>query len=103
MYLTVHFFVLIPWRVKKVYHEYSAIQEPTSISFSDEGLEFSSANGKGLFPWSDIRKIKKNNSLILIYPNRINFHLIPSHFFNSKEEFDEFAKLVDSKYRTTKQ
>ncbi|MCW9029581.1 MAG: YcxB family protein [Kangiella sp.] len=102
MYLTLHFFVLIPWRVKKVYREYSAIQEPTSISFSDEGLEFSSENGKSLFPWSDIRKIKKNNSLILIYPNRINFHLIPSHFFNSKDEFDDFSTLIDSKYQTTK-
>ncbi len=63
MYLTVHFFVLIPWRAKKVYREYSAIQKQTSISFNDKGLEFSSTNGKSLLPWSDIRKIKKNNSL----------------------------------------
>lgn len=96
-YFVLYFGIFIPWRAKKLYREYTAIQEPVTVNVSDEGLEFISERGQGVLPWIDIRKTKSNKTLILIYPNSSIFHVIPSHFFTSPEEYKEFIGILNEK------
>jgi hypothetical protein len=96
-YFVLYFGLFIPWRARKLYREYTAMREPVTVNVSDEGLEFISENGQGILPWVDIRKTKSNKTLLLVYPNRSIFHIIPSHFFASTEEYLEFIGLFNER------
>lgn len=96
-YFVLYFGVFIPWRVKRLYREYTAMREPVTVNVADEGLEFVSEKGQGILPWIDIRKTKSNDSLILVYPNSSIYHILPSHFFDSDEMYKEFIGLLNER------
>lgn len=89
-------FAIIPWRARRTFREYKALSEPFSIEVRDDGLFFERANGSGLVPWGYLIKWRTNSSLVLLYPARNLFYLVPKHFFSDSEQFVQFqARLVE--------
>jgi hypothetical protein len=93
-YLVLWLLVFIPWQAKKNYRQYKALSEPVSVEVQDEGLFFKRENGEGLVPWSHIIKWRQSNTLLLLYPASNVFHLVPSHFFSTPENFSAFKEIL---------
>lgn len=96
-FLLLIFFVYEPLKAKRVFRQYKALSEPTTVELRDDGLFFKREDGEGLVPWSHVIKWRSNDELLLLYPASGLFYLLPSHFFPNSEAFKEFVTLVRSK------
>ena len=86
----------IPWRARRTFREYKALSEPFSMEVRDDGLFFERQNGSGLVPWGHLVKWRANSSLVLLYPARNLFYLVPKHCFPDSEQFAQFqARLTE--------
>ena len=94
VFLIVYFAVFIPWRHRRTFREYKALSEPFTLVVQDDGLHFESEHGSGVVPWSHIVKWRCNKSVVLVYPARNLFYLVPRHCFSSQSEFGEFTNLL---------
>jgi hypothetical protein len=90
-------FLSIPLKYKKYFREYKALSEPFTVEVQDKGLYFVRTNAQGLVPWSEILDWRYNKKCLLLYPGGNVFHLIPSHFFQSEVQYNEFIALLKSK------
>jgi|JI8StandDraft_1071087.scaffolds.fasta_scaffold168177_2 hypothetical protein len=89
------FGIAIPWRARRTYRQYKALSEHSTIEVRDDGIFFRRQNGEGLVPWAQIIKWRRNRRLVLLYPASTVFYLIPSHFFDSNESFERFARTIE--------
>jgi YcxB-like protein len=96
-FLLLIFFVYEPLKAKRVFRQYKALSEPTTVELRNDGLFFKRETGEGLVPWSHVIKWRSNDELLLLYPASGLFYLLPSHFFPSSEAFKEFVTRVRSK------
>src|SRR5262245_36237397 len=79
--------VMIPWRARRTFREYKAASEPFSMDVRDDGLFFERPRSSGLVPWSHLIKWRASSSLVLLYPARNLFYLVPKHCFADPKEF----------------
>lgn len=91
------FFVYEPFRARRLFRQYKALSEPTTVEPRDDGLYFKRENGEGLVPWSQVIKWRSNDKVLLLYPASGFFYLLPSHFFQNVDAFEEFVRLVEGK------
>jgi YcxB-like protein len=89
--------ISVPFSLKRNFRQYKALSEPFLVEIKDDGLYFTRTNGNGLIPWGEIVKWRCNKQAVLIYPAKNLFHIIPSHFFSSNSEFEEFISLLINK------
>ena len=90
--LAVYVLIVIPWHAKKTYRNYKALSLPVTVEVLDEGLRFESPTGNNLAPWDHFVKWRKNKNLILVYPTKRLFHLLPRHFFETSADFDRIRR-----------
>ena len=90
-------FVYTPYRARRTFREYKALSEPVTYEIRDDGLYARREHGEGLVPWADLVKSKKNQKLILLYPARNIFYMLPQRLFGDAEQFESFALLVSNK------
>jgi hypothetical protein len=95
------FFVYEPFKARRLFRQYKALSEPTTIELRDDGLYFSRQNGEGLVPWSHVLKWKSNDRVLLLYPASGLFYVLPSHFFKDIHAFKEFVTVVESRIGKT--
>ena len=95
------YYIFLPWKAAKTYRQYQAIQEPITIELKDSGIYSENKNGSSIIEWHTIRKIKRNEKLLLVYPADSIFHIFPNHFFENDKEFYDFAERMKSKHETT--
>ena len=96
-FLPIYFGLMQPFFAKRNFRLYKALSEPTVVEVRENGLFFKRTNGEGLVPWSEIIKWKKSPQLILLYPSKRLFHIVPAHFFESENDFQSFANQIDAK------
>lgn len=97
VYLVGSFLLYVPWRARRNFRQYAALSESVSVEVHPDGLRFTRKNGEGLLPWSEIRKWRRNQRLLLLYPASNIFHLLPSHFFASSEAYIEFINETEKR------
>ena len=88
------FFILLPWRVGRIYRQTPALAKPTELTFSDGGIGIGSGTKEIRFPWKAFSQWKRNRDTILVYHSGSHFHTLPRHAFSSAEEFDALAVLL---------
>lgn len=100
-YLLAYFFMYLPYRAKKIYRDYKVIQDKVHIIKREDGLLFRNSRGEGLLQWGDIKRIKTNSDLVLIYPTDVIYYIIPAHFFAEPSQFDDFSIELKQKLNNT--
>jgi hypothetical protein len=88
------FYVVLPWRVSKLFRAQPSMGEPTETTFNDEGLLLQTPRGQLRFKWAALKRWKKNKHYILVYHSNVLFHIFPRRSFQRPEEFDELAALL---------
>jgi hypothetical protein len=69
--------VRIPFRARRQYRKYKAMQEPIWVELVDTGVRFANSDGDGILSWSKILQWRQNDQFILIYSMPILFHIVP--------------------------
>ena len=97
LYLSVYFFVLVPYRIKKSYSQHKALQRVVTFTTADEGLAFANENATGRVPWTDFRKWKENHKIFLLYITDQRFYVVPKRFFSRPADSEEFSAILKTR------
>lgn len=79
---------MLRWRARRMYRETARIDEPVTVSWSDEGMIRRAANGTIRNSWSDFRRWYDGRSAILLYFNSGLFLPLPHAQFGAAELSD---------------
>lgn len=90
-----YLFFRIRYTARKNYRKVSA--NPCAMTAKEDGLLLESDRGHWLIKWSDIVKWRYNKKMILLYPAKNSFFVLPRHEFSSEDAYAEFESLVASK------
>jgi hypothetical protein len=96
VYLAFHFGFWYPLRARRIYREYKAASLPFSAEITEHGIQVDNELGKGLLPWSHIRKWREGSSVFLLYPTDALYHILPKDVF-SPESMQEFRKTLNER------
>ncbi|NND67055.1 MAG: YcxB family protein [Halioglobus sp.] len=96
-FLIVYFFVLLPRRAQSIHRDYSALTREVTVSLRDDGVLWESEQTRALLTWPEIRRIKRDDELLLVYPSKHIYHVVPAHFFANREEFEDFGDAIRCK------
>ncbi|MCK5034476.1 MAG: YcxB family protein [Candidatus Sabulitectum sp.] len=89
--------IAMPFLAKRQYRKYKAIQEPVTVQLTDEGVNFTTADGGGIIRWEKLLKWRQNEKYILIYPMPKLFHIIPVRVADSGFDIQALVKLLESR------
>ncbi len=88
------FFILLPWRVRRIFRQNPGLAAPTRTLINEEGLFLESTRGQIRFQWPTLRRWKRNGEMILVYHSGAHFHSFPRRCFARPEDFDGLAELL---------
>lgn len=86
---------ITPFILKRNFRKNKSLSVQSNIEFRENGIFFKTQYGENLMPWEHIIKWKKNEKLILIFPQKNLYYPIPSHYFESCQAFLEFAEKLE--------
>ena len=89
--------IVNPILSRRHYRKYKAIQEPIHIQLKDDGVEFSTADGKVLLRWEKILKWRQNEGYILIYPMPRLYHIVPKTIKASGFDLLALTKTLEAR------
>ncbi len=87
-YLLVIYYVLIPWRTKRIFRQQKTLHQPIELEFTDTHFFGSSPHGTFKMGWSDFHKWKKDDHSILVYQSAALMHMIPIRAFQSSADIE---------------
>ena len=90
-FLIVYFLFLLPYRARSIHRDYSALTHEVTVSLQDNGVLWEAENSRALMTWPEIKRFKRDNDLLLVYPSRHIYHVVPAHFFANADEFEDFG------------
>ena len=82
------------WINLRNFRQNKALHEPFTLTLRDDGVSFKRINGEGVVPWDHIRFWRANDKLILIYPSRNMYYLVPRHLFRDDDDFAAFKQSL---------
>lgn len=88
------FFILLPWRVARIFQQNPALAALTQITIDDTGLLLDSSRGQLRFGWPMIKRWKTNQDMILVYHSSAHFHMLPRRCFAVTADFDGLRALL---------
>jgi hypothetical protein len=91
------YYVLIPWRTRRIFKQQKTLHDPVTFTFTNEGMHAESKRGNANLVWDDFFKWKVNTKTLLLYHSSAVFNMIPARAFPTPEEFLSFQALVESK------
>lgn len=94
IYFTLLYFVITPWRVKRLFRQQKTLHVPAVLGFSDSHFSGSSEHGSFEMKWEDFHKWRKNKHLIMIYQSEALMHIIPIRAFESKADVDSLEVIL---------
>jgi len=86
--------LVMPLRARRLYRRSASIAAPQTIEIGAEGLSFQREKGPSLLRWSQIQRWRANRSLVLLYPVKSGFYLVPAAFFSQPGDFTAFVALL---------
>jgi hypothetical protein len=87
----------MPWLTRRAYRQRADFLETVKVEVKDDGLYFTRKTGQGLIPWSYVRKWRHNKKLIMLYPGREIFYMLPSHFFATNADYQTVIAMIEDK------
>lgn len=88
------FFIVLPWRVTKIFKQNPALAEPTELTFADDGVSLGAGPRQIRFPWKAMQQWKWNRHFILLYHSSAHFHILPKRCFAKAEDFDLLVGML---------
>ncbi len=88
------FFILLPWRVARIFHKNPALAAPTRMTIVDQGLWLDSSRGQLRFGWQMLKRWKANSEMILVYHSGSQFHIFPRRCFPQPQDFQRLRELL---------
>ena len=88
------FFILLPWRVARIFKQNPALAAPTHTTIDENGLALDSSRGQLRFGWPMIKRWKANGEMILIYHSSAHFHMFPKRCFAQPQDFEYLGELL---------
>ncbi len=85
--------LLLYFRAGRTYRSNPQLQENIRMIFTEEEISIQGQSFEGSFPWSDVRKVRKTKSWIMIYRNRNIVQFIPATAFRTAGDFHSFSEL----------
>ena len=95
--LATYVVLLMPWRARRRYRASPAIATPQHLAVDAEGLRFDRGNHQQLLRWEHIGRWRGSRRLVLLYPVKSGFYLVPAAFFARPEDFDAFTALLQDR------
>lgn len=92
IYLTSY--LLLPRRAARLFRQQRSIHQSFEYRWTDTGLEWSSVQGAGRFPWSDLHGWRETKPAMLIYMNDTLFQFLPQHAF-TREAADDLRATIE--------
>jgi hypothetical protein len=83
----------LPWRLRRLYAQVRGRTDVT-YSWNMETLSMRSDRGNAEIPWTNFRKAKENEQVMLLYVNDVLFHIISKRWFGSHEQVDDFRRNI---------
>jgi hypothetical protein len=86
--------LVMPWRARRRYRANPAIATPMALSVDEQGLHFDRGGRGQLLRWEQIGRWRGNRSVVLLYPVKSGFYLVPAAFFARPEDYEAFLSLL---------
>lgn len=83
-------FVQMPRRTRKNFRQQAEVQKEMTCSLEEEHFSMEHANGSLRKPWSEFRKWRHSEDLILLYPTDLVYFVIPRRCLTD----DEWNKVM---------
>ena len=96
-YFVAQFFVYVPWKTRRIYHQQKSLKREAHMRFDDTGLSAENEMGQGTTPWADYVKWKENERLFLLYISDPFFHMIPKRLFDDPGDIERLRKIFSEK------
>lgn len=96
-YLGFLLFVVMPWRVRRIYRQQKALQRPFEMEFGDTRFSVTAENGSFSMAWADFHKWKKGAKVLLLYQSEAIMHPIPRRAFSTEADFQSVVRLLEEK------
>ncbi len=88
-------YVLLPWRVKKIFFQQKEFGLPFEMEITDTGLIASNEIGNSNRPWTNFTKWKENKDLFLLYHSDVMFSMIPKRLLTDPEQVITLRTLLE--------
>ncbi|MFT6177841.1 MAG: ABC-type multidrug transport system fused ATPase/permease subunit [Akkermansiaceae bacterium] len=92
-------FVQMPSRTRKLYHQQIEVQSELRCTLEEEHFAIEHRNGFVKKQWEEFRRWTLSNDLILIFPTDRAYFLIPKHQL-TEEEWQETVAMMERKLGT---
>ncbi|MDF0488134.1 YcxB family protein [Sphingomonas sp. H39-1-10] len=89
-------YLLLPRRAARLFRQQRSIHQSFDYRWSEDGLEWSSPQGSGRFPWTDLHGWRETKPAVLIYMNDTLFQFLPQRAFTPEAVADLRATLERS-------
>jgi hypothetical protein len=91
--LPVLWFVVLPWRWRKVFRQIAELKEPFGMELKEEEIVVTSELSTSRRPWKNFRKWKEDSKMILLYHADNLATMLPKRFFQP-EEIDFLYRMI---------
>jgi len=89
------YFVLLPWRTRRLFNEHTLLQDPTRWQFEDDGtIHVSTPRGHATLKWGDFHKWKANDKIVLLYQSSLIFNMFPRAAFADDSDYRAFMEMA---------
>jgi YcxB-like protein len=91
------FFIVLPWRVGRIFRSHPHMAEGTRVTLDDQGIGLHSTRGEIRLRWATLKKWKCNRDYVLVYHTNTLFHTFPRRCFADTAEFDAALELLNKR------
>jgi hypothetical protein len=96
------FFVAPYFSAKKQLQKNPQLAGPTTVTFSDAGLDMIAPHSESHLDWSGIVKVRETSTLFLIYPQQAIAQILPKRCFTSIEDEGRVRQMLRSHVKDAK-
>lgn len=97
-YVLILLFVIIPWRVRRLFRQQKLLHETYEMEITAEGFTNSSRRGRASFTWGDFHKFRAAKEITLLYQSDNMFHMFPRRCF-TEEQYAEFQGYLKAAFK----
>ena len=76
------------------------IETPITYNWDAETVSVQSSRGTGQRRWNDLRKVKENDRLVLLYTTDVLFEVVPKGWFSNAAQLDQFRAYAHGRSET---
>lgn len=92
--------LVMPWRARRRYRASPGIATPMVLSVDEQGLHFDRGGRGQLLRWEQVGRWRGSRRLVLLYPVKSGFYLVPAAFFERPQDFEAFVALLRQRVGT---